>query len=222
MNAAIGVIFDMDGVLVDSGAAHAASWRALTREAGANISDDEFGRHFGKASRDIIRAVFGAELSNADVAAKDARKEALYRDIIHDNIPAMPGAAAAVQRLAEAAFALAVGTSGPKENVDLVLDGMAVRPFISAIVTGFDVTRGKPAPDVFLLAAERLGIAPRSCMVIEDAPVGLQAARTAGMVAVGLAGTHPADRLTDADHVITTLDTLTPEWVKERTRTQAS
>jgi beta-phosphoglucomutase len=213
VSAGVGVIFDMDGVLVDSGAAHAASWRALAREAGVTIGDPEFARHFGKASRDIIRAVFGEHLSDADVAAKDERKEALYRDSIRGRVPAMPGAVQAVTRLAAAGVAIAVGTSGPKENVDLVLDGLALREFFSAVVTGSDVRRGKPAPDVFLLAAERLGLQPASCIVVEDAPVGLQAARAAGMIAVGLTGTHPAERLTDADHVITTLDTLTPAWL---------
>lgn len=218
MSEGVGVIFDMDGVLVDSGAAHGASWRALARESGVSIGDAEFARHFGKASRDIIRAVFGEHSSDSDVAAKDARKEALYREIIRDKIPAMPGAVEAVRRLSAVGFAIALGTSGPKENVDLVLDGLGLRRFISVVVTGFDVHRGKPAPDVFLLAAERLHVPPPSCVVIEDAPVGLQAAKAAGMIAVGLTSTHPAERLTDADHIITTLDALTPAWLTVKTR----
>lgn len=204
----------MDGVLLDSGDAHAKSWRALAREDGRSVMTRELTQQFGKPSRDIVRALFGSELTDAEVTRRDDRKEALYRDIIRENIPVMPGAVEAVRRLHAAGLALAVGSSGPAANIDLMLDGLEIRPMFGAVVTGFDVKRGKPAPDVFLLAAERAGVPADQCVVIEDAPVGLQAAKAAGMIAVGLTGTHAADVLHDADKIVSSLDELTPEFIR--------
>jgi beta-phosphoglucomutase len=190
----IAVIFDMDGVLVASGSAHAASWRKVARTHGKAISDADFARLFGMPSRDIIRTLWG-ELSDADVRAIDDEKEALYRRLITGMVPLTIGVRETLAGLREAGLPLAVGTSGPRENVDLVLDETRLRPMFDAIVTGFDVTRGKPAPDCFLLAAERLGVPPGRCVVVEDAPVGVQAARAAGMACVAYVGTHSRERL---------------------------
>jgi beta-phosphoglucomutase-like phosphatase (HAD superfamily) len=107
-------------------------------------------------------------------------------------------------------------------NVDLVCDELGLRPFLSAIVTGADVQRGKPDPQVFETAAARMGVSPSSCVVVEDAPVGLEAARRAGMRCIGLLGTHPAAALSAADRVIRRLGELRPETVREILRTGTS
>jgi len=206
-----GVIFDMDGVLLDSGPAHAASWRILAGERGAMVSDETVARLFGRSSRDIVAALFGEHLRPEMVAELDARKEAIYRDLIHAALPVMPGAGEAVRRLAAAGMSLAVGSSGPAENIELMLDGLGVRGCFQAVVNGHEVSRGKPDPEVFLLAATRLELPPDRCLVVEDAPVGIQAAHRAGMRAVALAGTHPSAALAEADRVISSLDELKPE-----------
>ena len=121
------------------------------------------------------------------------------------------------QPLREAGFALTVATSGPRENVELVLREGELGTFFEAVVTGFDVKKGKPAPDCFLLAAERAGLKPEHCVVVEDAPVGIQAANAAGMPAIGFIGTHPAERLTDASaaRVVERLAEITPGMVSD-------
>ena len=108
-----------------------------------------------------------------------------------------------------------MGTSGPPANVQLVLEGLQLEPYFDAVVTSVDVTRGKPDPQVFQLAAEKLGISPERCVVVEDAPAGIEAAHRAGMKVVALDSTHPADQLADADRVICALSELTPEIVLE-------
>jgi beta-phosphoglucomutase len=212
--ARIGIIFDIDGVLVDSYAAHLQSWQMLAREMGAAISEAQFAKTFGRRSSDIIAETFGIQ-DPVEISRLDNRKEVLYREIIRRAMPVMPGAVEAVRRLRTAGFRIAIGSSGPPENVDLVCHALGLEPFLSAKVTGGDVLRGKPDPQVFQLAAERLGIEPPTCVVIEDAPAGVEAAKRAGMRCVALTSTHPADSLSAADSVIGQLADLTPELILE-------
>lgn len=210
-----GVIFDMDGVLVASGPAHAASWRMVAKRDGIAISDADFLKHFGRPSRDIIRLTWGDSVSDADVWRIDAAKEAAYRELIRGMVPLTIGARETLSVLKSAGLPLAIGTSGPRENVELVLHESRLTGLFDAIVTGDDIQRGKPAPDCFLRAAEKLESTPDRCIVVEDAPVGVQAARAAGMKCVGFIGTHPAERLHDAgaDAIVAKLPEITPALI---------
>lgn len=205
------VIFDMDGVLVDSYAAHFVSWRDVCRERGVELTEAAFARGFGRTSAEIIAELWSGQLTAAQAAALDARKEAAYRAAIAQHFPAVPGAGELIDALAGDGFALAVGSSGPPENVAAVLERLGRRARFAAVVTGRDVVRGKPDPQVFLLAAERLGLRPERCVVIEDAAVGIAAARAAGMASVGFVGTgRTAAELAAADLVVPALTGLTP------------
>jgi beta-phosphoglucomutase len=208
-----GVIFDVDGVLVDSYAAHLASWQAALRERGLDLSEKDFQRTFGRTSREILRELFADHVRDADVPALDDRKEMLYRDILARSFPAMDGAVELIDALAAAGFRLAAGSSAPPANVDLTLDRIGRRDAFAAVVTGRDVTRGKPDPQVFLLAAERLGLAPATCAVVEDAPPGVRAARAAGMTSIALVGTADEGtlRAAGADLTVGSLRELSPE-----------
>jgi beta-phosphoglucomutase len=216
MNHQMAVIFDMDGVLVDSYHAHAQSWQVMAAEWGCSITRAQFDATFGQTSREIIAALwpeahYGAE----EIAAMDARKEAAFRAILARDFRPMPGVDRLLFGLFEAGVPLAVGSSGPPENVDLVLSLLGKRPWFASIITGMDVTRGKPDPQVFLLAAQRLGIPPQRCVVVEDAPLGILAAKVAGMAAVGLASTGRTRwMLAQADLVIDTLEGLSPRHLR--------
>ena len=204
---ALGIIFDMDGVLVDSYASHLESWRQLAAEHGRTLTDAQIGSTFGRTSRDIIRLLFEVE-DPGEIHKLDQRKESLYRDLIRGRVPAMPGAVELVNACRDAGFKLAVGSSGPSENVSLVCNGMGLRGLFDAIVTGDDITHGKPDPEVFLTAAARLDVKPQLCVVIEDAPVGVAAARNAGMKCVGLVGTYPRETLKDATAIAESLNEI--------------
>ena len=209
------VIFDMDGVLVDSYAPHLESWRVLAREIGAAISDEQFDHTFGRTSRDIIRMLFDVT-DSARARAYDERKEALYRDIVRGVVPEMPGATALLERLAGQGIALAVGTSGPRENINLVCDELGWNDLLRVRVTGADVTHGKPDPEIFLQGASLLGVAPGRCVVIEDAPAGIEAAKRGGMRCIGLSSTHDAGALSQADVVVDGLENVVPiidSWI---------
>ena len=211
----LAAIFDMDGVLVDTYRAHYRSWVAMAEKEGFTFTEEQFACTFGRTSREIIAHFWGEGLSDRRIAEMDAEKEAAFRTLIEDDFPAMPGARKLIDDLADDGFALAVGSSGPPENVNMVLDRLGVRDRFQATVTGSDVTRGKPDPQVFLLAGQRLGIAPLRCAVVEDAPAGVAAARAAGMKSIGLASTgRTPDDLREADLVVVQLDELTPERIR--------
>ncbi len=131
----------------------------------------------------------------------------------------MPGVHALLAALDEAGFRLAIGSSGPPENVNDVLQQLGNRERFDAVITGSDVTEGKPNPQVFLLAAERLGLEPAQCAVVEDAPLGIEAVRAAGMASVGLVSTgRTAEKLARADRVVRQLAELSPRAFEELIR----
>jgi beta-phosphoglucomutase len=211
------VIFDVDGVLVDSYDAHFESWSRMAAEVGRELTLPQFATTFGRTSREIIEHHWGqGTLSDAEIRAFDDRKEALYREIVRDAFPAMDGARELIAALHNAGVPVGVGSSGPPENVALAIAQLGVESAISARVTGRDVTRGKPDPQVFLLAAERLGVAPAHCVVIEDAPAGIAAANAARMYSIALLSTgHPPEDAREARHVVRSLRELTPAVIEQ-------
>ncbi len=215
-----GVIFDMDGVLVDSYDAHLHSWLRLAENHGLEMTEEDFARSFGRTSREIIREQWGARVQDSDIAAFDAEKEALYREVLLADFPEMDGADDLIAALHAAGFAIAIGSSGPRENIETVLQCLPHAGCITATVNGMDVRHGKPAPDVFLQAAGKLGVDPRLCAVVEDARHGVDAARRAGSLPIGITGTTDRAILEQfTPHVVDSLRELTPQdiarWIDE-------
>lgn len=208
------VIFDMDGVLVDSYHAHFESWQRVAAEQGVSYTEKEFAWSFGRTSREIIKGTWGRPgLDDAAIQAIDARKEALFREIVGRNFPMMGGARELIDALRTAGFRLAVGSSAPPENVALVLERLGGRDLFDGVVNGMDVQRGKPDPQVFLLAAERAGAKPRRCVVVEDARPGIEAATRAGMASVALVSTGRTEddfRPVHPDLIVRSLRELNP------------
>ena len=203
-------------MLIDSYRAHFESWRRTAAEAGRVYTEEQFAAGFGRTSREVIaeqweRGGQGEHLSDEQIARIDERKEAQFREIIAADFPAMAGAVALIESLVQAGFRVAVGSSGPTPNVRLAIERLGIGRLLSAVVTGHDVKRGKPDPQVFLLAADRCGVAPDRCVVVEDAPVGIEAARRGGMRVIGLASTgRTVEQLRAADLVVTSLHDLSP------------
>jgi beta-phosphoglucomutase len=186
----LAVIFDMDGVLVDTYRAHYQSWREMARARSLDLTEAQFAPTFGRTSREAIASVWhDRHLSPEQIADMDAEKEIAFRRILEEDFPPMPGLDALLAALRADGFRLAVGSSGPPENVDFVLDRLGARRLFHAVVNGRDVQRGKPDPQVFLIAAQRMGVTPSRCAVVEDAPVGIRAAKAAGMAGIGLVST---------------------------------
>ncbi len=210
-------IFDMDGVLVDSYQAHFESWLAMAAPEGLHFTEAEFAPTFGRTSREIIATFWGdGRFTDEEIAALDDRKEAAFREVLQARFPAMAGARELLDELCREGFVLAVGSSGPPENIEMVLQKLGAGSLFGAIVTGMDVTRGKPDPQVFQIAAERLGVLPQRCVVIEDAPAGVTAANAAGMASVGFASTgRTRESLADAELVVGSLGELSAGRLRE-------
>ncbi len=205
------VIWDMDGVLIDSGAAHYAAWRALAAEYGASITPEQFRQTFGMRNEEVIAHVFG-DLPVGQAAEMVLRKEANFREEVRaGRVPTQPGARDLLVTLSAAGIPQAVATSAPPINAETVLDVLELANYFQAVVTGADVRIGKPDPEIFLRAAEKLGMPPTECVVLEDAVVGVQAAKAAGMKCVALIDTSTAEQLAGADLVVDSLSELSPE-----------
>lgn len=207
-----GVIFDIDGVLLDSNPAHLASWQEMAREDGFDFTEQLFQETFGQRSDEILMNNWNRPLSQEEALRLAARKETIYREMAEKNFPAMPGAAGFVQELARRGFPLAVGSSGPGNNVSFVLDRLGIVPLLKGIVSGTDVTRAKPAPDIFLACAQKMGILPSRCLVIDDSASGVQAAKSAGMKIVGFfSGGHHPEEYEGVDLLVRSFDELTSD-----------
>ncbi len=204
------VIFDMDGVIVDTAPQHFAAWRRLLAEMGYEFNEEEFHITFGQRNQEILRHILGDELSELQVEELGHKKEEYYRGLVQGKMNASPGFMSLLKSLRNDALRIAVGTSAPQENVELILDELGIREQLDAVVTAEDVERGKPDPEVFLLAAQRCNVEPKRCVVFEDAVAGIEAARAAGM---GCIGVGRAD-ITQADLVIDSLEEVTIADVK--------
>lgn len=213
MTATWGAIFDWDGVLVDSSAHHERSWELLAAETGYRLPPDHFRRGFGMKNEQIIPELLGWTRDPAEIRRLSLRKEALFRESVRSGgIAPLPGVREWLDRLDRAGIPRIIASSTHRENIETILRLTAMDGF-RGIVSAEDVERGKPAPDVFLLAAARLGLPPARCVVFEDAPVGLVAARAAGMRVVAVTTTNPADTLKNADLIVPRLDALSIEEI---------
>jgi len=201
------VIFDMDGVLIDSYRAHFLSWKQIAQSLGHDMGEDEFAATFGQTNRDILRHLYPS-LSPESCAALGEKKEETFREIIKKDFPAMDGASELLTELHKAGAILAVGSSAPPENIRTVLDHLPGSEYVAAVTNGSEITRGKPDPEVFLKTCEKIGLPSSRCIVVEDAPVGVSAARAAGCAVIAITGTATKEQLNEADLVVTSLRQL--------------
>ncbi len=203
------ILWDVDGVIIDSGEQHRRAWTAMAAERGLPFSDTDFWTTFGMRNQDIIPQVFGVRAPD-QVAALAERKEELYRDLLRREAAALPGARELMGALHAAGYRQALGSSAPIANIEAIIELLGIRPWLDGYVSGERMARGKPAPDIFLAGAAMLGADPARCLVIEDAPAGVQAARAGGMrcVAVRRAEQPDAPGLEAADRVVDSLLTL--------------
>lgn len=190
------VLWDLDGTLVDSGDYHWRSWRDKMRAEGRPITYDEFLESFGQRNDAILRRWVGDGISAEDTARIGGAKEALYRDLARaEGLAPLPGAAEWVARLHDAGWRQAIASSAPVENVRVMLSGLGLDRFFDAVAAAEDVSKGKPDPEVFLVAARKLGVDPHRSIVVEDAAAGIEAAKRGGMRCIGVRpeGTLDAD-----------------------------
>src|SRR4051812_46749372 len=177
-------IFDHDGVLVDSLAFHQQAWLVLGRRTGLAITPEFIHETFGMTNPSIFRMLLGDAQDPEELRRYSDLKEACYRDAARGNIALMDGVRELLDGLTAAGVRLAIGSSGVRPNLDLTVESCGLSGRFVAIASLEDIARGKPDPEIFLVAAAKAGVAPSRAVVFEDAPVGIQAAKAAGMRAV--------------------------------------
>ena len=187
---ALAFLFDMDGVLIDSNPLHRQAWNEYNRRHGVETTDAMFQAMYGKRNDEIIRDFLGQHLSDDEVFEHGAAKERLYREMMTPQVneSLVPGVREFILR--HAGVPMAVATNGELANARMALDGTGLGEYFEVVVTGADVVNPKPHPDIYLKAAEMLGVSPGSCVVFEDSYTGVQAGVAAGMKVVGIGTTH--------------------------------
>ncbi len=204
------MLWDLDGTLIDSAGHHWVAWRDTLAAEGRPVQPGDFADTFGKRNDEILHQLFGRELDAGWIERVSETKELAYRLRLREQgLEAAPGAFEWLARLHGTGWKQALASSAPRPNIDAVFEALALGRFLDAVVSADEVGRGKPDPAIFLEAARRLDLAPARCVVVEDAPAGLEAARRAGMASIGvLSAHHPTLR---ADVVVASLERLPPD-----------
>ena len=205
------VIFDLDGVLADTGPFHRQAWFDLADKEGLKMSDEIFSRTFGMQNYQILPLLAGRDLPAGQIKHMSDWKEKRYRELIADSLVLAEGAETLISDLRNNGFLLAIGSSAPRKNIDFICSRIPLLGCFNACVAGEDVPRGKPAPDTFLKAAEKLSLGPNRCVVVEDAVQGIEAAKAAGMPVVALTTTRSREDLREADLIVDSLSQLTAD-----------
>ncbi len=208
------VIFDMDGVLVDNSKVHDETWQLMCKKYGKPESAEKVKHIFGGTNKVFVEELLGIT-EPEKVKAIAEEKEALYREVFRKTIKAPEGLLPLLFELRKNNYRLAVGTSGPKENLDFVLDSLMIRHFFDVLVDESKVSKGKPDPEIYLKVSEELGIHPSRCVVIEDSIFGLEAAKAAGMKAIAITTSFSADRLQSAAFIIHSFNELSINKINE-------
>lgn len=204
----LGAVFDWDGIIIDSAAQHEEAWAVLAEELGKPLAEDFFRSTFGMRNEQIIPdfTPWAEPGEHAKIAELALQKEAVYRDIVRrDGIAPLPGVVTLLKALNAAGVPCSVGSSTPLKNIETIIEVIGLSDQFQAISGAEDVTRGKPAPDIFITAAGKVGRKPEHCIVFEDAHVGIAAGKAAGSKVIAVATTHPLEELGEADHAVQSL-----------------
>lgn len=205
----LGVIFDWDGVVVDSAQLHVRSWDLLAQEFGRALPEGLRIGSLGLKTEAVISDLLGWTKDPVEISHLSFRKEVLFRKIVrHEGIRPQPGALPLLKRLRSLQISCAVGSSAPDLNIEVGMDVLDAWPLFAAVVSGDHVLRGKPAPDIFLKAAAEIGCDPKECVVFEDAPAGVEAAHAAGMKVIAVLTTNDPESLKSADRIIASFEEI--------------
>ena len=200
------VLWDVDGTLINSTEYHFQTWRETLAREDYRLTREDFLRSFGKRNDAVVRGFLGDNLPVVEIERISEVKEARYRELVRTHgLELLPGVGDWLVRLKADGWLQAIASSAPPANIEAILAATNLIGHFDAVVSAEEVEYGKPDPQVFLVAASKLSVAPRRCIVIEDAPAGVEAGRRAGMRTIGVLTSHA--NLT-ADVVVRTLDEL--------------
>lgn len=213
------IIFDLDGTLIDNNTFHIEAWKAFYEKKGLLFSMDVYKDQInGRINNDIFRIIMGDYITQPEIDAYGAEKEALYRELYAAHIAPINGLLGFLDNVQEADIPMGIATSGIIPNIEFMFSHISIRDYFGAVIDGEMITKGKPDPEIFLKAAAALSVDPQQCIAFEDSLAGIRSAKAAGMYVVGLSTTHTKeDLITDADWVMpdyghTPLPELIQKW----------
>ena len=206
-NRKLAILWDLDGVLVDSGEYHYAAWKQTFDELGVRFSEEQFRMTFGMNNTGILGMIYGKKLLLEREQQISERKESLFREAVKGNALLLPGVENALKNFTAWNMKQAIASSAPPKNIEVLVQELQIGNYFDAIVSGYDIP-GKPDPAVFLKAAQQLGIGPEHCIVIEDAVAGVEAAKSAGMKCIAVTTTNTVESLSKADLILDSLAEL--------------
>jgi len=207
-NYSYAIIWDMDGVLVDTGTYHFESWVKTFDQLGIPFSEEQFRATFGMNNAGILEIICGKKLPPAQEQRLGDFKEEVFREAIKGKATLLPGIENALKNFSEWNLKQAIASSAPPKNIEVLVKELEIGKYFDALVSGFDIP-GKPDPGVFLKAARQVGVSPGNCIVIEDAVAGVAGAKNAGMKCIAVTTTNTAQALSKADLIFEDLEGLT-------------
>ncbi len=197
------VIFDLDGTILDNNAFHLKSWKEYLRRINREISDEDYNTNInGRTNRDVVKYLYGDNLTEEEIWKYTNEKEALYRELYKPYIKPVAGLIPLLEELHNNNIPMGIATSGIQVNIDFMFEHVPIKQYFRTVVDSSFIKRGKPDPEIFVKTADYLGIPAEKCLVFEDAIVGINAARGAGMKVIAVATTHTKEELSIADVVI--------------------
>jgi len=202
------VLWDMDGVIADSGLFHFAAWQEVFAKRAVTFSSKDFTRLFGTRNDFIIRTVLGKDLPEKEVNNIALEKEVSFREKAKGNIKPFPGVIKLLNTIKKGNFRQALVSSAPIENIDLITTELGIEGNFNCVISGREVSESKPNPQIYLLAAKKLEAGPETCIVIEDSHLGVRAAKVAGMRCLAITNTHSKQDLEEADRVVNSLEDM--------------
>jgi beta-phosphoglucomutase family hydrolase len=206
-NNTFALIWDMDGTMVDTREAHWLSWKEVLTAEKYDLNRETFLKTFGQRNDAILRSLLGAGLPDAEVIRIGDAKEQMFREVLKDQgVQLLPGSERLIEQAVTHGWPQAIVSSAPRLNITTILEVLDRMDTFASLVCAEDVSQGKPHPEGCIAAARKLGVSPSNCVVLEDAPAGLEAARNAGMACVGVLSTH--DHLGVADRIVDSLEEL--------------
>ena len=204
------VLFDMDGVIIDSNPYHKDAWLEFCRRYEVELKEEDVPRYiYGKTNKTALVDVFQREFSPEESFRMSEEKEAIYRELHRADISLIKGLDSLLKTFAQHDIPLAVCTNAPIANLDFMLEETGIRPYFKVLIDASQVSKGKPDPEIYLKAARLLDVPPARCIVMEDSTVGVEAGLRAGMKVVGITTTHTAAELAHTHLVIDDFEELT-------------
>jgi beta-phosphoglucomutase family hydrolase len=205
-------IFDLDGTLIDNNSFHLQSWLQYLKDMNREMSEEEYKANVnGRTNKDVIEYIYQRKMDDEEAMKYAHEKEAIYRELYAPYIKPVAGLLELLEKLRSLSIPMAMATSGIQVNIDFLFEHIPIRSYFDVIVNSAHISKGKPDPEIYIKTAELLKVSPAECLVFEDAVVGINSAKAAGMKVVGVLTTHKAEELSGADILIKDFSELVAE-----------